>query len=262
MWTCKTGDIMTVPRAHLPISLLDDLSYDINDDAEFRKMVLTARGIDNNVREMLAGDDRKKIPPRITDPKKRLAAFVIEKLNEVAGGFTDKSESDVRVFEYKVDEKQVFDYKVVFPRTLSTYVWRDTNGSIQRLFALRCEYKKDHYNSVHFKNFASQNSVLSFLLNRAAVWEDRRLDEHAVVDDLQSMGLKKVAKPTLVLPISDGSSPVKALEMDMRYESSRDVNGKPVIAGLQKPAVKATWTSVHIHDYKTNVAVRILYQPI
>jgi hypothetical protein len=247
-------------RNHLPISLLDDLSYEVNKDEEFRKMVKSANGIDRDVRIMLAGDD--KTPPRITDPRKRLCAFVIEKLKETADDYIDKSAGDVRVFEHKLDLKQKYDFKRVFPNTLSTYLWRDNNGIIQRRFRANCEYRQDPYSGNSYRGNLKQSTNLAELIGCLGRWEKSLLDEFCIIDDMRCFPLKQVGVPTLKLPVPDRSVPFRVYEGNMTFDSDRDANGKLVVTGRQARVAKRVFVSVQMVDYRNILATSVLYHSI
>lgn len=247
-------------REHLPISLLDDLSFTVGNDAEFRKMVKSANGINGDVRLVLVGNE--KIAPRITDPRKRLAAFVIEKLREVADDYTDRSTSDVRVFEYKLDPKQGYDFRHVFPNTLTTYLWRDHNELIQRMFCAKCEYRQDPYSSNSYKGFSKPSTNLADLIGRIKHWEKGSLDEFCIMDDLRAFPLKQISAPLMRFPVPDRSGSFRTYEGVMTFDSDRDANGKPVVTSRQIRVSKRAMVSVQMVDYGHNLATRILYQGI
>ncbi len=249
-------------REHLPVSLLDDLSYIVNNDAEFRKMVKSANGIDRDVRELLVGNEQKGIPPRITDVRKRLAAFVIEKLKEVADDYIDHSTADVRVFECKLDPKQRYNYRTVFPNLLTTYLWRDNNGLVQRMFSARCEYQQNQYSSNSYRGQSKQSTNLADLIARVEQWEKLSLDECCVMDDMRAFPLKSVTMPSLKAPVPDRSVPFRVYEGEMVYDSDRDVNGKQVVTSRQIRVSKKAKVSVQMFDYSRTLAVRILYNAI
>jgi hypothetical protein len=249
-------------RKHLPVSLLDDLSCDVNNTDAFKQMVDSADGIDTGISAMLIGDEQKKIPPRITDPRKRLVAFVIEKLKEVADDYTDRSTADVRVFEYKLDPKQKYNFQTVFPNTLTTYLWRDNKGLIQSMFSARCEYQQDQYSGNSYRSSVNQSSNLAGLLARLGSWERQSLDEYCIIDDLRAFPLKQPTVPSLKSPVPDRSVPFRVHEGEMIFDSDRDTSGKPVVASIQPRMSKKAMVSVQMFDYGKTLAVQILYKSI
>jgi len=249
-------------RKHLPISLLDDLSCDVNNSDAFKEMVDSADGIDSDISTMLIGDEQKKIPPRITDPRKRLTAFVIEKLKEVAGDYKDRSIADVRVFEYKLDPKQKYNFQTIFPNTLTTYLWRDNKGLIQGMFIARCEYEPDQYSANSYRSSTKQSTNLVGLLARLGSWERQSLDEHCIMDDLRAFPLKHLASSSLKSPIPERSVPFRVYEGEMVFDSDRDTSGKPVVASIQPRMSKKAMVCVQMFDYGKTLAVQILYKSI
>jgi hypothetical protein len=249
-------------RKHLPVSLLDDLSYDLNNFDSFRKMVDSAGGIDTDVSEMLIGDEQKKISPRITDPRKRLSAFVIEKLTEVAGDYTDRSTADARVFEYKLDPKQGYNFKTVFPNTLTTYLWRDNNGLIQSAFIARCEYEPDQFSGNSYRSSTKQSTSLANLLAKLGPWEKQSLDEHCIIDDLRAFPLKHIASSSLKSPVPERSVPFRVYGGEMVFDSDRDTSGKPLVASIQPRMSKKAAVCLEMYDYGKTLAIKILYKSI
>lgn len=247
-------------RERLPISLLDDLSFTVNNDEEFRKMVGSAHGIDGDVRIMLAGS--KKVPPKITDPRKRLSAFVIEKLKEVADEYADRSTADVRVFEYKLDPKQKYDYKRIFPNIVTTYLWRDHNSLIQRMMCAKCEYRSDSNTSNSYRALSKQSMQLADLIGLIEEWEKAAADEFCIMDDLRAFPLKAVSVPSVRLPVPERSIPFRTYEGVMSFDSDRDVNGKPIVTGRQIKVSKRAFVSLQMVDYRHTLSVRILYHGI
>lgn len=249
-------------RKHLPVSLLDDLSYDVNNSDAFREMVDSADGIDSDISAMLIGDEQKKIPPRITDPRKRLSAFVIEKLKEVADDYTDRSTADVRVFEYKLDPKQKYNFQTVFPNTLTTYLWRDNNGLIQRAFHARCEYEQNPHSGSSYRSSVKPSKNLADLLARLGSWEKQALDEYCIMEDLRAFPLKHLAVSSLKMPVPVRSVPFRVYGGEMTFDSDRDTGGKPVVASIQPRMSKKAVVSVQMYDYGATLAVGIMYQSI
>jgi hypothetical protein len=223
-------------------------------------MVKSANGIDGDVKLMLAGNE--KVPPRITDQRKRLSAFVIEKLKEVADDYKDNSTSDVRVFECKLDPKQKYDFKNVYPNTLTAYLWRDNAGIIQRMFCAKCEYRQDPYSSNSYRRVSKQSTNLADLIGLIKHWEKGSLDEFCIMDDLRSFPLKEVSAPSVKVPVPERSAPFRVYEGVMAFDSDRDINGKPVVTARQIRVSKRAMVSVQMVDYRNTLAISVLYQSI
>jgi len=254
---------MQTTRDSLAISLLDDLSHNVNDDkndpgdhASFMSMAISAKGIEL---------EKKRYILRLTDPLKRAVGFVYEKMMEVLGKgeFRSLSDNYVRIFDYKLDASQKCDYQAVHPNKGKVYLWRDNFGIVHRIHSVEGEWEPKPHSRRHFSKWASGSRELSDVLARLPVWSENRADETTMCDDIQVFPLRESNIPCMPRPpTTDRCYPNAVYEGELQYTSDRDVNHKPVIVARQVLVVKKARVSVQFYKgARANDLVKVFYMP-
>ena len=215
----------------LSVSLLDDLSYSLNDLIKFYHMVNSAKGL---------SEKRQQQVLKITDADKRIAAFVIEKMMAVAGSVKQTSDNNgkiVRMIECALD----YELQTQEASKLMVYLWRD-NADVKYLVRVCNYWQPSERKSRNFFTPMPKSPGLQELIWRLDNWYENSLLEQDIRMDIERHFpvLKKTSNPLLKLPVDDIYKPISWHEGVMEYESERDANGKVLLnaALLSTPKIK------------------------
>ena len=221
----------------LSVSLLDDFSYSLNDSPKFQEMVTSAKGLPQARHQGIL---------RITDPDKRSASFVIEKMKAVAGTFKQNSENDnariVRMIECPLD----YDSKTVDSSKLMVYLWKDSLEEMNYLLRVYNQWLPSEQKSRNFWMPAPRNPNLLDLVSRLEIWQENALHEYYIRTDIDKHFpvLKRTSSPIVNLPVDDIYKPIVIYEGIMQYASERDKSGKPV-PYIASPSISAISPKVY-----------------